>query len=508
MPTIYEHEPLQLYKNYEKASIDFPDTKIYVDQVLSAFPEFGLETTYQESLKFIQKRAFQLASLGIKATEKVMVYKSSAVDTYWLACSISYLGAIPVMISSHLPATIIDTFFERLEDAWLIYDDETAEKVMLLQEKNKAKALSIQEIQEQIETITPFISLDTNEISYMTHTSGTTGIPKLIAHSANSMGWRTAFQKSIFSKMEEKGLLAFHISPVHSRFNIGISSLMSLGFPYLAIKDPSIPNIKTLLQRFKPIGIETHPNNFVQWATLAKIHPELFENTRYYHSTFDAINKETMATFLKTNRKKNGIYLQIYGQSECGPAIVRKHTLESLPGMNIRNMGIGFEHFTKARIATNDGTLLPTNTPGNIQLFSKGRALTYFKEDARFLENVYDEWWDTGDFGMINDNGELLLHDRQVDLVETLESTLAIEDYLLDHLAFLEEVVIIRDNHGYPQPIVAIAGGEQFQDELWFKAIENLPHLNEPMIMKYEKIPRTATMKVQRRALEQLLFNK
>ena len=103
--------------------------------MLSAFPEFGLETTYQESLKFIQKRAFQLASLGIKSTEKVMVYKSSAVDTYWLACSISYLGAIPVMISSHLPATIIDTFFERLEDAWLIYDDETSEKVMLLQEK-------------------------------------------------------------------------------------------------------------------------------------------------------------------------------------------------------------------------------------------------------------------------------------------------------------------------------------------------------------------------------------
>ena len=507
MPNIYEQEPLHLYKNYEKTSIDFPNTKIYVDQMLSAFPEVGLETTYQESLKFIQKRAYQLASLGIKATEKVMVYKSSAVDSYWLACSISYLGAIPVMTSAHLPATIIDTFFERLEDAWLIYDDETAEKVMLLQEKNKAKALSIQEIQEQIENIIPFVSLNPNEISYMTHTSGTTGIPKLIAHSANSMGWRTAFQKSIFSKMEETGLLAFHISPVHSRFNIGMSSLMSLGFPYLAIKDPSIHNIEHLLQQYQPIGIETHPNNFVQWATLAKKHPELFENTRYYHSTFDAINKETIATFLKTNRKKNGIYLQIYGQSECGPAIVRKHTLESLPAMNIRNMGIGFEHFTKARIATNDGTLLPINAPGSIQLYSKGRALTYFKEDARFQENVYDEWWDTGDYGMINDKGELLLHDRQVDLVETLESTLAIEDYLLDHLPFLEEVVIIRDNNGYPQPIVAITDGQLFQDELWFKTIENLPHLNEPMIIEYEKIPRTATMKVQRRELEQLLFH-
>ena len=287
-----------------------------------------------------------------------------------------------------------------------------------------------------------------------------------------------------------------------------MSSLMSLGFPYLAIKDPSIQNIEHLLQQYQPIGIETHPNNFVQWATLAKKHPEIFEHTRYYHSTFDAINKETMATFLKTNRKKNAIYLQIYGQSECGPAIVRKHTLESLPEINIRNMGIGFEHFTKARIATNDGTLLPTNTPENIQLYSKGRALTYFKEDNRFQENVYNEWWDTGDYGLINDKGELLLHDRQVDLVETLESTLDIEDYLLDHLPFLEEVVIIRDNHGYPQPIVAIADGELFQNELWFNAIENLPHLNEPIMMEYEKIPRTATMKVQRRALEQLLFNK
>ena len=507
MFTIYEHEPLHLFKNYKKASIDFPNTKIYLDKVLSTFPEFGLETTYQESLTFIQKRAYQLFTIGIKTGEKVMVYKSSAVDSYWLACAISYLGAVPVMTSAHLPATIIDTFFERLEDAWLIYDDETKEKVTLLKEKNKSKAISAQEIQEQVETVTPLISLNPNEISYMTHTSGTTGIPKLIAHSANSMGWRIAFQKSIFSKMEETGLLAFHISPVHSRFNIGISSLMSLGFPFLAIKDPGIQNIEHLLQQYQPIGIETHPNNFVQWASLAKLHPKLLEHTRYYHSTFDAINKETMATFLKTNRKKNAIYLQIYGQSECGPAIVRKHTLESLAGMNIRNMGIGFEHFTKARIATNNGILLPMNTPGNIQLYSKGRALTYFKEDDRFQENVYDEWWDTGDYGLINDKGELLLHDRQVDIVETVESTLAIEDYLLDHLPFLEEVVIIRDNHGYPQPIIAITAGELFQENLWFKAIENLPHLNEPIMMEYDKIPRTATMKVQRRALEQLLFN-
>ena len=33
----------------------------------------------------------------------------------------------------------------------------------------------------------------------------------------------------------------------------------------------------------------------------------------------------------------------------------------------------------------------------------KGRTLTYYKEDARFAENVYGEWWDSGDYGMLDE---------------------------------------------------------------------------------------------------------
>ena len=38
------------------------------------------------------------------------------------------------------------------------------------------------------------------------------------------MGWRTN-GKTILQKCFEKKLVGFHISPVHSRFNIGVSSL-------------------------------------------------------------------------------------------------------------------------------------------------------------------------------------------------------------------------------------------------------------------------------------------
>lgn len=502
------HTPLYLFKNYEKWANQYPETALYFDSELFAFPEFSLETTYQQSLHSIVTRAKQLATAGVKPRDFVMIYKSQAIDTYFLAVSVAYLGAIPVMTSGHLSTEVINVFSQRLENSWVLYDKDTQERVNALPDNYQSQTINIHELLTYDQTELPSTELAVDEISYITHTSGTTGIPKLIVHSANSMGWRYAFQKSVLEKIKSRDLLAFHISPVHSRLNIGITSLMALGFPYLAIKNPDTKNVENLFNQFKPIAIETHPNNFIQWAQLAKEKPQLFETIDYYHSTFDAINKETIHTFLKTNKHKNGIYLQIYGQSECGPSIVRKHTLESIPTIDIRNMGVGYLDYTKARVTTPTGEVLPPMTPGHIHLHSKGRALTYYKEDERFDANVYGEWWDTGDYGMMTENGELILQDRQIDLVETLPSTLAIEDFILDSMPSLNEVIIIRDPNGYPQPVIAVINDEAFDLETYWKIINDLPHLNHPIVLPYNEIPRTATMKVQRRELEKQLFTK
>ncbi len=54
--------------------------------------------------------------------------------------------------------------------------------------------------------------------------------------------------------------------------------------------------------------------------------------------------------------------------------------------------------------------------------------MTYYKEDQRFADNVYGAWWDSGDYGMMDDQGHLYLKDRQVDLIKNIESNLALED--------------------------------------------------------------------------------
>lgn len=212
-----------------------------------------------------------------------------------------------------------------------------------------------------------------------------------------------------------------------------------------------------------------------------------------------------METFLRTSITQDAVFLQVYGQSECGPMILKAHTLESLKTSDARDMGVGLEDMTSARITDSVGNVLPENTDGHIQLLSKGRALTYYKEDARFQENVYGDWWDSGDYGFMDERGHLFLKDRQVDLIETINSTLAIEDFLLDSLDFLAEVVIVRDKNHSPQPIIALAPDKEMDWNRWWEQVHEFPRLNAPIIRDFDAIPRTATMKVQRLQIEKEL---
>lgn len=505
MNHLLDYQPLNLYSNYRDASLKAPATPIVHDELLPAFPELGKTYTYQQSHEAILKRAYQLAQLGVKANDKVIIFKSPKFDTYMLAVATSYLGAVPVMISYHFPVKTLEVFIERLEDPFILFDAETATKVAATTNSSLNKQLSIETLLNAPVIEVPQVELPKDQIAYMTHTSGTTGIPKLICHSANSMGWRTKWQKTIFTKISERKMVGFHISPVHSRFNIGISSLMAMGFPMMPLAISASESITKMLKKYQPIALETHPNNFVQWAALAKNDPHVFQSIRYYHSTFDAINNATMARFLKASEANEPVFLQVYGQSECGPMILKAHTLDSLKTSDARDMGVGLIGLTEARIADQKGRVLPAMTDGHIQFLSKGRALTYYKEDDRFQANVFGPWWDSGDYGFINEEGHVFLKDRQVDLIDKIDSNLAIEDQLLDTLDFLQEVIIVRGKDNSPQPILALDPDQTMDWDAWWEKIADLPHLNKPIIKKWEEIPRTATMKVQRLQIEKEL---
>lgn len=160
------------------------------------------------------------------------------------------MGAVPVMISYHLPSSNLDVFAERLEKSFIVYDQETEERVAGVTRTDLVTKVFLPQVLVQETVAFEENLLPEDVIQYMTHTSGTTGVPKLICHTAQTMGWRVAWQQTIFEKMTERGLLAFHISPVHSRYNIGVSSAIGLGFPLYPLSSARLFIVQVL---WKPI---------------------------------------------------------------------------------------------------------------------------------------------------------------------------------------------------------------------------------------------------------------
>ncbi len=303
------YRPLNLYRQFKEAAEEFPETAIILDKSYAAFPQLPAESTYKEVHEAIVQMSGRMSAKGIAKGDKVMLYKSASFETYLLAVAVTYLGAVPVMVSYHLSSATLDVFAKRLEKSFIVHDDETAGRVSDMLAKDLVTAISVAELLKTEAVAVSENLLAEDIIQYMTHTSGTTGIPKLICHTGQSMGWRVAWQQTIFVKMKERGLLAFHISPVHSRYNIGISSAINLGFPIFPLSSAQASEVENQLKTYKPMALETHPNNFVQWARLAKESPAVFSSVKFYHSTFDAINKATMKAFLTASKANNPVFM-------------------------------------------------------------------------------------------------------------------------------------------------------------------------------------------------------
>lgn len=121
--------PLHLYWNFRNSVAKHPAVMMHFDAPLPTFPELGIHATYAEVLDAVERRGAWLIHRGMTPGTHTAVFKSASFDSYMWAVAIGYAGGVPVMISPHLPADTLDALLHRLDEPWVLYDAETAEKV-------------------------------------------------------------------------------------------------------------------------------------------------------------------------------------------------------------------------------------------------------------------------------------------------------------------------------------------------------------------------------------------
>lgn len=346
----------------------------------------------------------------------------------------------------------------------------------------------------------------TDEAVVITHTSGTTGVPKLTMHTGRSVFAHAGVQARALRLLGLREPAAVCISWTHIRASGGLATVFAMGLRLGALTDPEPGAASAALQRIRPGLLEAHPNILMLWEQLAADPARPLAGVRFFASTFDAIHPRTIRTLLGASKRRGAVFVQGYGQSETGPATLKLYTRRLLPVRDGRCVGWPMPGLARVRIVDPEtGRPVRSGQPGHIELAGKGTLDRYVGEDERTAAARSAGWWKMGDVGFKSRWGCLHLLDRTADVISEVPSTLRCEDLLLSRLPALTEVVVVQDPEGRAVPVFSTADDRPLDPARWAEATADLPALMPPVQIAWSAFPRTATWKVRRFVLARSL---
>ncbi|KOV58627.1 class I adenylate-forming enzyme family protein [Streptomyces sp. MMG1121] len=495
----------------EMAAAVNPSTPIALDHDLGVLPEAGRRLTVAQYAEHVDDLAARLWAAGVRPDERVVIYKTANADHWMLAAAVSRIGAVVVNLSPALDATTVGVLIERVGRPTLLTDGDKLDVLaevpladlterVITSAGDRPGALSLGEL-AGAPRVRPVVR-PIDEAAVITHTSGTTGIPKLVVHTARTQGLRLIPQWRLLGLMRRKETVAIHVPFVHSRMVAAMSLALLREYPVLLLRETDPAVVAEHFLEHRPALVEALPNSLMEWEGLTEDPRMPFASVKVFSSTFDAIHPGTMSKLLKASGRRGALFFQIYGQSEVGPAVGRAYFRHSAHKANGRCVGWAMPvGAAKVRVVSRDGKRPTEQNPGRIEVAWPGLAKTYFGEQERYDSNRKGQWWGTGDVGYFTRFGCLHMLDREVDMIPGVKSSLEIEDVVLSKLGELSELVVVQGPNAEAVPVVCTVDDKPLDLGRWRAAVAAFPQLADPVQIPQSELPRTATLKVQRLAL-------
>jgi acyl-coenzyme A synthetase/AMP-(fatty) acid ligase len=457
------------------------------------------------------RTATVLRAKGVGEGTRCVVWLESPTDIIVAYAAITALDAVPILISETLAGPTLKAMVAGVPGVTTVIatDERLAEAGTLFPD---IAHLDWRGVATELPDSAPFSrpkEVPTHGAYVVVHTSGTTGVPKLVECSSKSIRFNASVQAVIHWLGRLRGHMAFAISPVHGRTVVGILMALMRRAPLMLLADHSPENVERMLKRHKPEYLETHPNTFRAWQQLAP--GGAFRSVRFFGAGFDVIHPDTVRALLSGSAHPFAVVVEVYGQNESGPVAIRCH-VKGMPRMfgrrkaRLSGHGVGPRFFfCRVRILDDDGNPVPAGTPGRIVVRTPGTFSGYINKPELASRNYpRGRWWDTGDWGTKSRLGFLTLVDRQVDRVAAAPSAIAIENVLLDQFPELLELVVV-DVDGTALPVMSLRPGATFRRAAWDEAARKVGRQAEPVLIPDGELPRTVTGKIQRKQLKDML---
>jgi acyl-CoA synthetase len=382
--------------------------------------------TYAKLIEAADRLAAGLAGRGIRSGQRVAVWLPSCIETAiaLLACSRNGYVCCPSLHRNHTTAEVI-ALLDRMRAAAVIADpgfgadsdrhnlfDELADRDFLrwTHRIGPADAAPFADLPgEQIEMPA---SRDPNQIVYLPFTSGTTGTPKGVLHSDNTL---LATARIMMRDWRLEGAVLYTLSPLSHNLGLGALITALAGGGELVLHD--LPRGGSLVDRLEEtgaaflFGVPTHAFDLL--AELRARGLRHLGAVRGFRISGAAAPASLIADLMR-----HGVTPQSgYGMTEtCSHQYTRP---DDPPERIVETCGRACDGY-EVRIWRQDNPDVEA-APGEIgEIGGRGASLMlgYF-DDQSATEVAFNAtgWFMTGDLGQIDDAGYLRITGRKKDLI-------------------------------------------------------------------------------------------
>ena len=381
--------------------------------------------TLRELDRAVRARAAALHGLGVRPRDPVAVYVSSAADNILCFLALARLGAIPALVNPNLDGERAARYISGLRATGALFDAVHREAVGGYEIGTPVLA-DVAELGAGAPDAAPepYPHWSGDPVA-ITHSSGTTGMPKAVVHSHASLYAAIRHRLSLPKAQGADRMLSALPSP-HAATLIAVNQALSTDAEIAHLSAQTGSEVLDAIERWRPHGVFGFAST---WADLAHhdLSARALDSVSLWWNTGDcaheahirrlvAVGSRIVATREGRVSRPGSVFIDGLGSSEMGHShFFITHTPES----ERYGRCVGLPHtFVDCEVFDPEGRVLGPGEVGELGTKSPTLALGYWNDSVTTYRTRIRGYFLTGDLMYRDEEGYYYHVDRAVDAID------------------------------------------------------------------------------------------
>ncbi|MGA8117004.1 MAG: class I adenylate-forming enzyme family protein, partial [Actinocatenispora sp.] len=373
----------------------------------------------------VAARAAALHALGVRPRDPVAVYTTAAADQILAFLALTRLGAIPALVNGNLSGDIAAEYIRRLRAVGVL-TDQAHRDALAGHDCGCAPLADVAELGgADPADAPPHYRHHGDDPIAITHSSGTTGLPKAIVSSHASLFAATRHLRLNMPRAQGTERVLSALPAAHTATILAVNQALCNRSDFLALSTQRGGAVLEAIERYRPAGVLGFA---VTWAELARV--ELtgrdLSSVRIWFNTGDCAHEPHIRHLVEVGGHdqftRDGVvhvagssFIDGLGSTEMGHSLFH---LTHRRDTDRYGRCIGRPHrFAEAVVLDLDGHELPADEIGHLGVRSPSLSPGYWNDSVTTYRSRLAGYYLTGDLVRRDAEGYFYHVDRSADSV-------------------------------------------------------------------------------------------